>query len=101
MVARISRPAKTATQSGRAKSDRWLLEFEPETPRVIDQLMGWTGSGDMNQQIRLWFETKEDAIAYAQRRGIAFQVDEPQTAPRKTVVYSDNFKSSRIGQWTH
>ena len=101
MLARISRPAKTATQSGKAKSDRWLLQFEPEAAREIDPLMGWTSSGDMNQQIKLWFDTKEEAIAYAEKHGIAYRVDEPRQTPRKVVVYSDNFKTSRIGQWTH
>ena len=101
MLARISCPAKTATQSGRAKSQRWLLQFEPEAAREIDPLMGWTGSGDMNQQVKLWFDTRDEAIAYAERLGLPYWVDEPQQSARKTVVYSDNFKSSRIGQWTH
>jgi hypothetical protein len=101
MSARIYCPAKTPTQSGQAKSQRWLLEFEPEAPREIDPLMGWTSSGDMRQQIRLWFGSKEEAIAYAQREGLAYRVEEPKQAKRRVMSYSDNFKSSRIGQWTH
>ena len=101
MLARITCPAKTATQSGKAKSQRWILQFEPEAAREIEPLMGWTSSGDMKQQITLSFDTKEDAMAYAERHGIAFQVEEPKPVARKTVVYSDNFKTSRIGQWTH
>ena len=101
MLARITCPAKTATQSGKAKSQRWILQFEPEAAREIEPLMGWTSSGDMKQQITLSFDTKEDAMAYAERHGIAFQVEEPKPVARKTVVYSDNFKPSRIGQWTH
>ena len=101
MSARIYIPAKTATQSGRAKANRWLLEFEPAQARQIDPLMGWTGSSDMNQQVRLWFASSEEAVAYAQKHGLDYRVEEPQKATRKTVVYSDNFKSTRNGQWTH
>ncbi|WP_163086914.1 ETC complex I subunit, partial [Acinetobacter baumannii] len=65
MVARIYRPAKTAMQSGQAKINDWRLDFEPETPRLVEPLMGYTSSTDMRQQLRLTFETKEEAIAYA------------------------------------
>ena len=101
MSARICCPAKSATQSGQAKSQRWLLEFEPEARREIDPLMGWTSSGDMRQQIRLWFASKEEAIAYAKREGLAYRVEEPKQRKRRTMSYSDNFKSTRVGQWTH
>lgn len=101
MSARIYQPAKTATQSGSAKSQRWLLEYELEAAREIEPLMGWTSSGDMNQQIKLWFETKEEAVAYAARKGIAYSVEEPSPNVRRGQVYSDNFKTSRIGLWTH
>ena len=61
MVARIYKPAQTAMQSGPARTKEWVLEYEPEAPREIDPLMGWTSSRDMNAQIRLSFETKEEA----------------------------------------
>ncbi|WP_448952227.1 ETC complex I subunit [Labrys neptuniae] len=101
MTARIYKPARTAMQSGSAKTKDWLLEFEPEEPRSVEPLMGWTSSGDMKQQVKLHFATKEEAIAYASRNGIAYQVFEPQESTTKIVSYSDNFKTSRIGQWTH
>lgn len=102
MTARISRPAKNAMQSGTAKSDRWLLEFEPSTQaRSIEPLMGWTSSADTLQQVKLWFGSKEEAIAYATRNGIAYRVEEPRDASRRAMAYSDNFKSDRIGTWTH
>ena len=100
MTARIYRPAKTAMQSGHSK-DRWLLEFASDVPREIDPLMGWTGSSDTQQQVKLWFETRDEAIAYASRHGIAAQVEEPHDPKRRTMAYSDNFKSNRIGSWTH
>jgi len=101
MSARIYVPSKTATQSGKAKTGRWLLEFEPSQAKQIDPLMGWTGSGDMSQQVRLWFASSEEAVAYAQRHGIEFRVEEPKSATRKSVSYSDNFRTTRQGQWTH
>ena len=101
MSARIYRPAKTATQSGAAKSRRWLLEFEPEQAREVEPLMGWTSSSDMKSQIKLWFATKEEALDYAVRQGIEARVEEPTLATRKVVSYSDNFRSGRLGQWTH
>ena len=101
MTARISKPAKPATQSGTAKSSRWLLEFVPDTAREIEPLMGWTSSSDTRQQVRLWFATKDEAVAYAQRKGLAFEVHEPQETTRRPMAYADNFKSTRIGQWTH
>jgi hypothetical protein len=101
MTARIYRPAKTAMQSGQGKADRWLLEYEAARDREVEPLMGWTSSSDMNSQIKMWFVTKEDAVAYATRNGIAYRVEEPKTATHKTVSYSDNFKFTRTGQWTH
>ena len=101
MTAKIYRPARTAMQSGSAKTKDWLLEFEPEEPRSIEPLMGWTSSGDMKQQIKLRFATRDEAIAYAERNGIAYRVYEPHDAATKVISYSDNFKVSRIGQWTH
>jgi hypothetical protein len=101
MSARIFSPAKTAMQSGKAKTGFWVLEFDPEQPRKIDPLMGYTSSGDMKSQIRLTFETQEEAIAYAQRNGIAFRVQEPKDARRRQISYAENFRYDRKIPWTH
>lgn len=101
MTAKIYRPAKTAMQSGKAKTHLWVLEFDQEQQRVIDPVMGYTGSGDMNQQVRLSFESQEAAEAYAKRKGIEYRVIEPKDATRKNVSYSDNFRFSRTQPWTH
>jgi hypothetical protein len=101
MLAKIYRPAKTAMQSGKAKTHLWLLEFEQEAPRVIDAITGYTGSGDTKQQLKLTFESQELAEAYAKREGIAYRVIEPKDATRKAVSYSDNFRYSRNQPWTH
>ncbi len=101
MTARIFRPSKNAMQSGRAKTHHWVLEFEPEAPRSVDPLMGYTSSTDMRQQIRLKFESKDEAIAYARRNGIAFRVLEAKDRTPKRFSYSDNFRYDRMGVWTH
>ena len=101
MTARIYKPSKTAMQSGQAATKDWLLEFEPEEPRTIEPLMGWTSSGDMKQQVRLTFDTKEEAIAYCERHGIAFQLFEPEQVKRRIMSYSDNFAFNRRDPWTH
>ena len=101
MTARIRRRAKTATQSGMAKTQCWLLEFMPETARQVEPLMGWTSSGDTRAQVRLWFDTQEEAVAYARRNGLAYRVEQIQNPARRMQAYSDNFKTNRLDQWTH
>ena len=102
MRARIYQPARNAMQSGTAKTKGWVLEFAPASAREVDPLMGWTSSSDMLQQVRLEFDTREEAVAYAQREGIAYRVEEPAKAKaRKGLSYSDNFKFNRTAPWTH
>jgi len=100
-LARIYKPAKTAMQSGAAKTKEWVLDYEPEQPREIDPLMGWTSSGDMRQQVRLNFDTAEEAIAYCERQGIPYQLTEPKERARRGVSYADNFAYTRRSPWTH
>lgn len=100
--ARIYQPSKDASQSGLARTRGWVLEFDQTSARDTDPLMGWTSSGDMLQQLSLTFETREEAVAYATREGIAFRVEEPhRVALRKGLSYSDNFKFNRTAPWTH
>src|SRR5580692_2856312 len=101
MTARIYQPARTAMQSGTAKTKEWVLDYEPEQPRMVEPLMGWTSSGDMKQQVRLAFETKDEAIAYCERHGIAYQVFESTPGKRARMSYSDNFAYTRRSPWTH
>jgi hypothetical protein len=100
MSARIYQPARNAMQSGQAK-DKWILEFEPESPRQAEPLMGWTSSTDMRSQVRLRFESKDEAIAYAQRAGVVYRVEEAKPTTRKNVSYPDNFRAGRLTPWSH
>lgn len=103
MRARIYQPARTAMQSGTGKTKTWLLEYAPAEAREVDPLMGWTGSADTQSQVRLRFDSKEAALAYAAEKGIAAEVTEPQA--RKPNIrargYGENFATDRKGVWTH
>lgn len=101
MAARIYQPARTATQSGHAKTKEWVLEYEPEERREIEPLMGWTSSGDMNAQVRLEFPALQDAITYAQRNNIPYRVMEPHKRKVTKKAYADNFRYGRLISWTH
>jgi hypothetical protein len=101
MTARIYKPAKTAMQSGKAKTKDWVLDYDPEEPRQVESLMGWTSSGDMKQQLRLRFATKEEAVAYCERHAIPYRVAEEKQPVRQIVAYSDNFAFTRRTPWTH
>jgi hypothetical protein len=100
-TARIYIPSRTAMQSGTAKSRSWVLDFEQASPRTVEPLMGWTSSSDMRQQVRLRFDTKEEAIAYCENNGIPYQVFEPNPSKRRIMAYADNFAYSRRMPWTH
>jgi len=91
MVARIYRPTKVATQSGRAKSVHWVLEWEPASRKQADPLIGWIGSDDTQQQVLLRFPTKEAAIAYARRKGLDYRLFEPHERVVRPKTYAENF----------
>ena len=101
MPARIYKPAKTAMQQGGAGTQDWVLDFEPESPRTIEPLMGWTSSTDTRAQVRMRFATLEEAVAYATRHGIAFRNEEPNKTELKPKSYAENFKFGRVDRWTH
>jgi hypothetical protein len=101
MRARIFQPPKTAMQSGYAKTHQWLLEFLPSTAKQPDALMGWIGGGDTQTQVRLHFETREEAVAFAERAGLTYEVELPHVRRIKPKAYADNFRYGRIENWTH
>jgi NADH dehydrogenase len=103
MRARIYQPAKTAMQSGTAKTRDWVLDFVPASAREVDPLMGWTSSSDTQAQVRLRFETREAAVAYAEEHGIDAEVIEPKKrrANIRPRGYGENFAPDRRGAWTH
>lgn len=92
MKARIYKPSKSVTQSGRGKTGQWVLEYELETRRQPESLMGWTSSGDTMNQVRMFFDSKEAAIDFAEKKGIDFSVAPEKTRKINPRSYLDNFK---------
>ena len=101
MRARIFRPAKTAMQSGKAATKRWRLEFVPESRKTIEPLMGWTSSRDMMGEVVLGFASSEEAVAYAERCKLTYEVVEFQERALTTRGYADNFRFGRRIPWSH
>lgn len=101
MTVRIYQPAKSAMQSGRAKTTEWVLEFPRSSAALPDRLMGWQSSSDTTRTIHLKFDSKDDAIAYAEKMGMAYHVI--RTGARRTKIrgYADNFMAGRRQAWTH
>ena len=101
MFAKIYRPSRNAMQSGQAKTRKWLLDFDAQSAKQPDPLMGWSSTTDTTSQVRLKFDTKESAIAYARNHGIAFQVTDKPELVRKEKSYGANFSPDRKEPWSH
>jgi hypothetical protein len=94
--ARILRPSKTAMQSGTAATREWILEYEQATKREPDPLMGWSSARDTLNQVRLRFDTLEEAIAFADKKRLDYTIIEPHARTPKAKAYADNFKYDRV-----
>ena len=94
--ARIYQPAKNAMQSGTRNTRKWVLDFEP-CEKTINPLMGWSGSADTSGQVRIKFETKEAAVAFAEKNGLEYQVHEPQVRKIQAKNYAARFRSALSG----
>lgn len=88
-------------QSGRAKTRFWLVEFEPGGRLTADPLMGWQGRGDTRNQLKMRFDSKEEAIAHCEREGLEYVLHEPRTRTHRPKSYSENFAYGRHANWTH
>ncbi len=101
MSAIIYRPARSAMQSGKGKSKKWLLVHERSSARRIEPLIGYTSSSDTGAQVKLSFDTLQEAEDYARRQGLAYRVQAAHDPSVKRSVYTDNFQNSRKTPWTH
>jgi len=101
MLAKIYQPSKNAMQSGAARSKQWVLEFAPSSAPSADRLMGWTSSSDTDGQVRLYFATQDEAVAFARKLGMPHQVSEPAQRKRILKAYGDNFAYTRREPWSH
>ncbi|MES2985057.1 MAG: ETC complex I subunit [Pseudomonadota bacterium] len=94
-TAKIYQPAKTAMQSGRAKTHQWILEYEKPAPGTPDALMGWNTMPDTIAQVKLTFATKEEAVAYATAKAIPFRLSEPHKPAIGPKAYAENFSNGK------
>ena len=101
MAARIYQARQDRDAAGPGGHARVGLEYEPEQPKLIEPLMGWTSSTETKPQVRMSFASKEEAVAFATRQGIAFRVEEPQKTALRPKSYAENFKFGRLDRWTH
>ena len=101
MKAKIYQPSKSVTQSGRAKSANWILEFSRSSTTTIDPVMNWTSSSDTQHQVKLKFSSKELAIAFAEKNSIEYTIREKKKSKIKPKSYSDNFSYDKKTPWTH
>ena len=92
MKAKIYKPSKTAMQSGRSKYNKWVLKFSDQKNQFKDTMMGWNGGSSTVSQIELKFSSKEEAVSYAKKNSIDYEILE--TSERKVInkSYADNFK---------
>jgi len=90
LKAKIFQPSKTAMQSGRAKTRKWILEYERQ-PAGNDFLMGWITNNNTLEQIQLKFDTLDQAVKYAQNNSISYEVSEPKKTKIIIKSYADNF----------
>ena len=101
MTIKIYKPSKTAMQSGFGKTKKWLAEYISSSDNIKDSLMGWNSSLDTQSQIKIFFETKEQAINWAKKNNHQFFVEDPKTRKIKPKSYSSNFDINRKEPWTH
>ena len=91
-VARIVEEQRKTTQSGKARVGRWTLEFERTEGQRPDPLTGWAGSGDTKTQVRLVFDSREEAVAFAERKGLEVHIVPAPPVKLKLQAYADNFR---------
>ena len=101
MTIKIYKPSKTAMQSGYGNTKKWLAEYMSEVDTSKDTLMGWNTSHDTQTQIKLFFDTKEEAIKWAKKNNYQFYVVEPNKKKIKIKSYASNFDINRKEPWTH
>ena len=90
--ARIYREAKSAMQSGKARTGRWMLAFTAPQGIRHDPLTGWLGSGDTRGQVALSFPTEQAAVDYAVKNGVSYEIEPPRERSLKLQAYADNFR---------
>ena len=73
---------------------RWKIEFDNQQ-RWENNLMGWASTADPLSNMVLDFATKEDAMAFAEKHGWAYELEDPKERVPKTKSYALNFSWSK------
>ena len=101
MTIKIYKPSKTAMQSGFGKTKKWLAEYISSEESIKDTLMGWNSTADTSSQIKIFFDTKDQAIEWAKNNNYQFVIDEPKVRKVTIKSYASNFDINRKESWTH
>ena len=101
MTVKIYKPSKSSMQSGQMNTKKWLAEYISDTEQDKDTLMGWNSSLDTKSQIKVFFETKEQAIEWAKNNNYQYFVQDPKQRKIKPKNYASNFHINRKESWTH
>ena len=101
MTIKIYKPSKSSMQSGLGKTKQWLAEYISEKDKTKDSLMGWNSSSDTKEQIKIFFDTKEQAIEWAKKNNYQYFIEEPKSKKIKPKNYASNFGINRKESWTH
>ena len=80
-------------QAGRRNTERWIVQFLSRSPKLPEPLMGWLASSDTRGQPRLTFETREQAVAFAEKHGLSYDLREPRSRVIRPKSYAENFRS--------
>ena len=101
MTIKIYKPTKSSMQSGLGKTKLWIAEYVSEQDKTKDSLMGWNSSSDTKEQIKMFFDTKDQAVEWAKKNNQQFVVIEPKVKKYNLKSYASNFDMNRKEPWTH
>lgn len=101
MQVRVYKPSRSTMQAGLGATRYWILEYPPEAPRTPDPLMGWTSARDTRRQIRLRFESLEQALDFAREHGLDVDLEDAHATRKRQKSYADNFAYDRLIPWSH
>ncbi len=101
MRARIFYPARSAMQSGPAQKRQWCLRFIQDAFGERDAMTGWQGKSAPASQLVLRFASRAEAIAYAEKHKVDYEVEPEPTLGQKQKDYTLNFSAKRRTAWTH
>merc|ERR1712121_150105 len=87
----IKKPTKNAMQSGTNNLKKWMLVFDTRE-RWENPLMGWASTADPLANLGpMHFTDAEDAIAFCEKNGWAWELKEPPVKGPRAKSYAANF----------